>query len=126
MKIGPARTAIRTGLTICLLGIGCYSVAFAILKVSGSLGGALPFAAIGFFLSMPCVILAGDPFDKPPLFMALIPVTLVLNSVLISGIVWAFLRIKMVTDRKVYGNGQSQQSAPLPPAPQTGPSEGAR
>lgn len=114
MKSGPARTAIWIGATICILGILCYGIAFAILKLSGSLNAARPFAAIGFFLSMPCVILAGDPFDKPPLFMALLPVTLVLNAILISMIVWTFLKVKKVVDGRVYGKGVSQP----PPAKQ--------
>jgi hypothetical protein len=105
MKRGPARTAIRIGATICSLGMVCYGIEFVVVRFSASPNAAFPFAVVGFFLSMPCAILAGTSFDNPSRFVTILPMTLVLNSMLISGIVWAFLRVKMVTDRKVYGDG---------------------
>ena len=127
MKRGPARTAIRIGTTVCGLGMVCYGIAFVVVTLSASPNAAFPFAAVGFFLSIPCAILAGDPFGNQSRYLTLFPVTLALNSVLLSGIVWAFLRVKMVTDRKVYGDGASQQgAASLPSVPQTGPSEDSR
>ena len=112
MKQGPMRTAVRIGAIICIIGFVAYGISYLLIRYANGSNVALPFMVVGFFLSLPSVILAGDPFDKPVLFFAMLPVALILNSVLISLVIWAFLRVKAITDKKVYGIEESQQPHP--------------
>ena len=111
MKHGPTRTAVRIGSIIFTVGFIAYVIAFAIVTLVHSSRLAFPFFAIGFFLSFPSIILAGNPFANPSHFTALLPATLFLNSFLISLIIWIFLKVQIVVDKKVYGMETSQPSS---------------
>jgi hypothetical protein len=111
MKPGPTRTAMRFGTIVCVVGFVPYGIAFALAWFAEATTAAIPFLAVGFYLSLPSVLLAGDPFGNP-FWAYLLPATLVLNAILLSIVVWTFLRLKIIVDAKIYGIEESQQPHP--------------
>ena len=92
---------------LCIVGFIGYAVAFAILWFFDSPEVAAPFGTVGMFLSLPLSMLGAYLWWGYP-HLALFPVLLVLNSFLVALLVWTFLKLKAIADKKVYGVDRNQ------------------